>query len=128
MANLIIADDDPEILSLLELILSPHHTIRTASDGRQVLKLAEAEKPCLLLLDYHMPNMNGSTLAKKCNDLKLPFMFVTAESEWNTVQNIISLGALAYLLKPFNPQTCVTTVDEALGLASERAEHKVTCN
>ena len=127
MANLIIADDDPEILSLLELLLSQRHTIRTANDGLQALKLAEAEMPSLLLLDYHMPHMDGSTLAKKCNDLNIPFMFVTAESEWSTIQNIITLGALAYLLKPFNPQSCVTTVDEALRLANERVQHRAAC-
>jgi len=123
MANLIIADDDPEILSLLELLLSRNHTVRTANDGLQALQLAKEELPDLALLDYHMPKMNGDVLAKKCNDQKISFMFITAESEWNTVQNIISLGALAYLLKPFTPQRCVTTVDEALRLASERARH-----
>ena len=127
MANLIIADDDPEILSLLELLLSRYHTIRTATNGAQAIQLAEAEKPDLALLDYHMPGLNGDVLAKKCNDQKIPFMFITAESEWSTVQNIISLGALAYLLKPFNPQLCVTTVDEALRLANERISHSAAC-
>jgi len=123
MANLIIADDDPEILALLELLLSRNHTIRTANDGLQALQLAEAELPDLALLDYHMPKLDGIVLAKKCNDRKIPFMFITAESEWSAVQNIISLGALGYLLKPFTPQRCVTTVDEALRLAGERARH-----
>jgi len=123
MANLIIADDDPDILAVLELLLSRDHTIRTANDGLQALRLADAELPDLALLDYHMPKLDGIVLAERCNDRKIPFMFITAESEWSAVQNIIALGALGYLLKPFTPQRCVTTVDEALRLASERARH-----
>jgi len=120
MADLIIADDEPEILTLLERLLSLQHNVRVAGNGMEALQLVREQKPDLALLDYHMPHMNGAELAKQFNHHAVPFMFITGESEWEVIQEIISLGALAYLLKPFDPMKCIPTVEEALRLAGER--------
>lgn len=120
MANLIIADDDSEILTLLDRLLSHHHNVRTANDGIEALRLVKDEKPDLAVLDYHMPHMNGAELARQFNKQNVPFMFITGESEWDVIQNIVAMGSLAYLLKPFDPMKCMPTIQEALRLAEEK--------
>ncbi len=61
--KILIVEDDEPIRSLYEFKLSQEHfEVLTAIDGREGLKLAENEKPDLILLDLRMPNMNGDEM------------------------------------------------------------------
>ena len=59
-ATILLVDDAPEYLLLLEEILSRHYKIRVASSGTSALEFAtESPKPSLILLDVEMPGMDG---------------------------------------------------------------------
>ena len=76
MLKVLIADDDPDVLALLEAILE--HTgevleLKTAADGAEALNIWLWYQPDLLISDLDMPNCNGAQLAAKIRDLEPGF-------------------------------------------------------
>jgi DNA-binding response OmpR family regulator len=105
-ARILVADDDPEILSMISLRLSKRgFEIDEAQDGVQALALARQKKPDAVILDVMMPGMNGWEVARELRadrDLKdIGILILTAIGE--TVNEMTSplQGADQYLDKPF---------------------------
>lgn len=104
---LIIADDEPVNLRVLDSFLRVEgYRVRSVSDGPQVLKAVEKEKPHLLLLDIMMPGMSGyqvcEKLREKYNHAELPIIMLTALNQTEDRLRGFSAGANDYLSKPFN--------------------------
>ena len=60
LATILLVDDDPDIVRLLNMTLRPEgYRLLSASDGNAALEIARAERPDLLLLDWNMPGRNG---------------------------------------------------------------------
>jgi diguanylate cyclase (GGDEF)-like protein/PAS domain S-box-containing protein len=102
--TILIVDDTPENVSLLEAILSPEYTIRTASQGSEALQIAREMPPDLILLDILMPDMNGYDV---CRALKadaatkrIPVIFVTAMLEAGDETNGFEAGGVDFITKP----------------------------
>jgi len=105
--TILIADDDPQILTMLGIRLAKKgYTILEASDGLQTLKQARDHHPDLVLLDVMMPGKNGWEVAKELrgdDDLKnIGIVMLTAIGE--KVNGLTSplYGADAYVDKPFD--------------------------
>lgn len=105
-AGILIADDNPDNLKVLsETLKDIDSDIRIATDGEMTLASIEAEPPELLLLDIHMPRLDGYQV---CRQLKaelrfqdIPIIFISALSEsFNKVKGF-ELGAVDYISKPF---------------------------
>ena len=84
--NLLIIEDDPDIVELLQYNLQKEgHTVRAAGDGEAGLQLAQRDKPDLILLDLMMPGMNGldvcRALKAKVDTASIPVIMVTAKDE-----------------------------------------------
>lgn len=114
--KILIADDEPEIRSLLRLYLENEgYTVIEAEDGRKALELAEKEKPDLCLLDIMMPNVDGyhvlSQLRKESN---IPVVIISAKDADSEKILGLNLGADDYLAKPFNPLEAVARVNSAI--------------
>lgn len=105
--RIVIADDLPDNLELLERILTRDgHTVIRASNGEQALELTEREHPDLVLVDVLMPGMTGFEV---CRRLKAnaatrltPVVLVTALQETADRLNGINVGADDFLSKPVN--------------------------
>lgn len=69
-------------------------------DGRRVLARVQAESPDLVLLDVHLPQVSGLDLLRT---LDVDVMMLSAAAEAGAVRTALRRGALAYLLKPFDP-------------------------
>ncbi len=82
------------------------HDIVEAENGREALGVVEAEKPDLILSDWHMPEMTGIEFLKALNDkgLEIPFGFVTSESTAEMVEAATEAGAMFLLAKPFTAE------------------------
>jgi twitching motility two-component system response regulator PilH len=115
MATILIADDSPTALTLLQRILSPlGHRIVTAADGEEAQRALKDEPPDLVILDVVMPKLNGFEL---CRALKadpatasIPIFFVTsmdreADRWWGLKQ-----GADEYIMKPVDAGQLVEKV------------------
>src|SRR5262249_56810057 len=63
--TILIADDDPTVVQLLTLTLQPEgFRLLTASNGETALRMARAERPALILLDWQMPGADGMAVTR----------------------------------------------------------------
>ncbi len=113
--KILVADDDPPILRIVQIVLSKHGvTVITAQDGEEAFQMAIVEKPDAILLDIHMPKMNGLEVLSKLKategTARIPVGFLTAAKELETFKQAQELGGLLYVIKPFKPERLVDTV------------------
>lgn len=107
--RILLIEDDPDIQKMVQLSLKYQggHQVSVASGGAEGLKKAEAESPDLILLDVMMPEMDGY---ETCRRLKaqpgtrhIPVIFLSARAQHSEIQKGKDLGAIGYLVKPFDP-------------------------
>lgn len=114
-ATILIVDDAPDNISILNAILREHYKIKAASNGMRALTLANQQpKPALILLDIMMPEMDGYAV---CQQLKanpatvdIPVIFVTAKSDEANEAQGFELGAVDYITKPVKPPVVLARV------------------
>ncbi len=107
-ATVLVIDDSPDSLALLQGLLEDHYQVRLATTGQRGLEIASAPKPPdLILLDIMMPVMDGYEV---CRQLKahpqtrhIPVIFLTAKSAEDDEQMGLDLGAADYITKPISP-------------------------
>lgn len=103
--RILIADDDPELLSLLKFYLGKqgYETI-TAENGRQALEKAQAEKPDLVLMDVMMPELDGYHVAQALTERLGPacpkIILMTSRDTQREHGVALLSGAAATLQKP----------------------------
>jgi DNA-binding response OmpR family regulator len=104
--TILVADDDPQILSMLSLRLTKKgFTVIEATDGVATLALARAKHPDLIVLDVMMPGKNGWEVAKELRHDEatkdIGILVLTAIGETMNEMTSPLYGADAYLDKPF---------------------------
>ncbi len=119
--KILIADDSEDIRGSLSRLLNAYD-ITTAPDGESALKLALEEKPCLILLDIDMPGLNGLQVLERLGEVtpRPTAVMLTGDTELETGIRAISLGAYAYLTKPFEKDRVLETVQAALAEHARR--------
>lgn len=104
MKEILIIEDDPEIIKLLEIHLSNLiYNASTATDGEEGLNMALQNDYDLILLDLTLPTMDGVTICKRLREKKnTPIIMLTAKSE--EIDRVLGLemGADDYITKPFS--------------------------
>jgi len=108
MAKILVADDERDIRELIGFTLRfSSYEVITAKDGEEALRIAEQEKPDLVLLDVRMPKMTGyETCQRIKNDPKMkdiPVVFISAKGQEAEIEAGLKAGAIEYILKPFAP-------------------------
>jgi CheY-like chemotaxis protein len=116
-ATILIADDDPTIVRLLSLTLEPQgFRLLTASDGETALRIARAERPALVLLDWQMPGADGIAVTRALRadpdaDLRdVPVVLITGLAGGENTAVGFEAGVTDYLTKPFQPSHVRTRV------------------
>ena len=104
-ARVLVVDDSPDNLELLQGLLHDHYEIMLASGGEQALALTASQNPPdLILLDIMMPDIDGYEVCRrlKANALTqhIPVVFLTARSDEADEQRGFDLGAVDYITKP----------------------------
>ncbi|MCE2790308.1 MAG: response regulator [Saprospiraceae bacterium] len=117
---LLICDDNPTILSYLEVFLQNRYTILKASNGEEGLALAIEHLPDLILTDVVMPLMNGLELTGKIKKNPLtshiPVVILSGKDESEARISGQLAGADAYLTKPFHYQELILTLQNLYSL------------
>jgi DNA-binding response OmpR family regulator len=120
--KLLLVDDDPAIRLIAGRALTrAGFTVTMATDGAAALEAVRAERPEVILLDWMMPDIDGPEV---CRRLKadpaftgIPVIFLTARSQQAEVAAGLALGAVGYIVKPFD---ALTLGDELRALLARR--------
>jgi DNA-binding response OmpR family regulator len=113
--TVLIADDEPSILISLEYLLEQAgYQVLTARDGQEALDLALEHRPHLLLLDVMMPRLNGFDVCARLRAdpalAGLRVVMLTAKGRDVEISQGLSLGANAYVTKPFATRELMATI------------------
>jgi DNA-binding response OmpR family regulator len=109
MAKILIVDDDVEITTLLNTILSlSGFEISVVNDSTLAMETAESMKPDLFILDLMMPQPNGFELCRMIrsnpNLINTPIIIITAMDDLDSKNIAYAAGANDYLPKPFDQE------------------------
>jgi two-component system KDP operon response regulator KdpE len=99
-------DDEAGILRLIKLELSSQgFRVIVANDGEEALRLAEQQRPDIVILDIVMPDMSGLEVMRRLRErTSIPIILLTAKDHDEDKVRGLELGADDYLVKPFNPE------------------------
>jgi DNA-binding response OmpR family regulator len=105
--NILIIDDELTWLKITSHILKKNgYDVRTAKSGMEALKALKSYKPDLILSDVRMPDMNGFDLVDNLKKIpktsSTPIIFFSAIDDYDARKIARNLGAIDYLVKPFN--------------------------
>ncbi len=103
--KILVVDDEPEVRKLMEHFLTVRgYEVRLAENGRQGLAALDAFAPDVILLDMHMPEMDGVETLKQLavRSPGTPVIMVTVNDDVETTSRLLQLGAADYVPKPFN--------------------------
>jgi DNA-binding response OmpR family regulator len=117
--SLLLVDDDPEILALLQAKFKDEpFEIFTAAEGESALNMIRTQKPDLIVLDISLPGLSGLEICRSLkadkNTREIPIIMLSARSE--EIDRVLGLefGADDYVTKPFNPQELILRINSVL--------------
>nr|WP_243268000.1 response regulator [Sulfitobacter sp. DSM 110093] len=110
MIKILIVEDQPDILEIIKLSLELYDSFEVAEcdSGEAALLRASEFNPEVLLLDYMMPDMSGPQTLEKLRQLPgladVPAIFLTARVGESAESEMLALGAIEVITKPFKPR------------------------
>ena len=123
--KIMVVDDEHLIRWSLEQNLKKQgYDVCTAGTGEDALRLAREEQPELVLLDYHLPGINGLEVLQRLKEIDedIPVIMVTAQGGLETAVNTMRHGAYDYINKPFNLDEMAIVIRKALENSDLRRE------
>jgi putative two-component system response regulator len=120
-ATILIVDDSPGSLSLMNCLLEGDYIVRVASGGEKALKIAASDSPPdLILLDVMMPGMDGYEVCRqlKCDPRtrSIPVIFFSGGSGMEDRKKGLELGAVGYITKLIEPVIAVAFIQQQMAL------------
>jgi DNA-binding response OmpR family regulator len=117
---ILVADDDPDILTLVTVRLErAGYAVVTARDGEEAVQVALDRRPDLAVLDVMMPRADGYEATRRLRGhsetSRMPIILLTARVQEEDIARGIEAGADDYVMKPFSPQELGARVHSALG-------------
>jgi two-component system phosphate regulon response regulator PhoB len=114
MKRVLVIEDDPDFCEAVVRTLTPYYQPLKAHTGQEGLKVATAEKPDLVLIDLHLPEMSGfevcEQLRSRPGTRDIPIIILTGESEPDSRVKGLDAGADDYVSKPFHAQELLARI------------------
>ena len=122
--KILIADDEPNIVTALELLLQRNgYEVHVARNGEEALKLVEDCNPDLVLLDVMMPVRSGydvCTRIRECAEWRhIKIIMLSAKGRDAEINRGLSIGADLYVTKPFSTRELMGKIKELLDQSIE---------
>ncbi|SNR98281.1 two component transcriptional regulator, AraC family [Anaerovirgula multivorans] len=128
MIKLLIADDEHIVIESLKFIIEKSldgvEIVATARSGREAIEKTLNLKPDVVLMDIHMPGINGMDAIRhiKSTHPDVLFIIITAYEYFQYAKDAVNLGVFEYLLKPVNRQKVIKTIQDAKEVIYNRRE------
>jgi DNA-binding response OmpR family regulator len=124
---ILVVDDDQKLVEVVRLYLErERYQVLVAYDGITALSLARQAHPCLAILDWMLPHLDGLDLCRLLHrDARLPVILLTAKASEEEMLLGLQQGADDYLTKPFRPRELVARVAAVLRRAYPEAETRL---
>ena len=118
--RVLVCDDDPVILRLLEVNLELEgFEVLTGNNGEEGVEIAQRERPDLVILDIMMPKMDGYEACRRIKAEEetrhIPIVFLSAKAQASDIEKGKSYGVAEYLTKPFDPTDLTDLVFKLVG-------------
>lgn len=115
----LLVDDEPNFVFMVKNRLQARgYEVVTASDGKAALEQIRSAKPDLILLDVLMPVMDGwealQQLQESRGTKKIPVIMFSAKGQPDDLKLSRELGAVDYILKPFEPVELIQKIEKAI--------------
>jgi len=123
-ASILVVDDDPDLLRLMQIRLTAAgYAVTTAESAERALAQASVARPQLLVTDLRMGGMDGMALYDSIHaqNPTLPVIILTAHGTIPDAVAAVKRGVFGYLTKPFEAKTLLTEIERALTLSGDRA-------
>lgn len=119
MARILIVEDEPDVLLLLEnRVKGAGHDVVSATNGEEGLTLVATEKPDLVVLDWMMPRRDGIEVCEEIRasdpDHRTKVLMLTARSQQSDVDRAMEAGADDYIVKPFSSRDLIERINALL--------------
>ena len=117
LKKIFVADDDPDILDILRMMLKTRgYAVEVSSNANELFEYRQEELPDLILLDIWMSGLDGRDICVKLkendNTKNIPVLFISANSNIHTITK--EYHADGYIAKPFDMNAFLNTVRETL--------------
>ncbi|HTL48561.1 MAG TPA: response regulator [Verrucomicrobiae bacterium] len=119
MSKLLVVDDEVEICDFLKAFFEEREfDVRTAHNGPEALQMIQAELPQVVLLDIHMPGMDGMNVLRqiKKDFPRTKVIMVTAIETREKIEEAMRLGADNYITKPLSLEYLEKDVQDKIEL------------
>ncbi|MBK5959103.1 DNA-binding response regulator [Rhodoplanes elegans] len=118
-----IIDDDPAVRDALSVVLTLEgYHVTTFADGHSFLAAVRSRAPACIILDVHMPGRSGLDILKELNakNYPAPVFIISGQGDIPMAVEAIKNGAFDFIEKPFDAETVVNRVRDAIEAASRR--------
>jgi two-component system, NtrC family, response regulator HydG len=122
MEKILIIDDDKDLCFVLKRFLSKHNfEVLEATTGRTALEILDSVEPDLILCDFRLEDMSGSSILRKIKEKNpsVPVIIITGYSNIKTAVEVMKLGAMDYVTKPLLPDEILLTIKKALNKSAD---------
>ena len=118
--NILVVDDDKMNLAIVQKMLGIRYDVACVSSVREAIAYLNTNIPSMILLDLHMPEMNGLEVLEKIREqdnlADIPVVFLTADNDRKTEIDIFKAGAMDFIQKPFVAEVVIQRISRILEL------------
>ena len=117
-----VLDDEPQMCKALgRLLKTQGFEVVTFALGEDLLAACASRMPDCLLLDLHMPDINGFEVLERlaAQHMPMPVVVITGHDQPGNAERVRALGAVEYLLKPVNEQSLLAAIAKAMRPSSQ---------
>ncbi len=117
--TILIVEDNPDNMYVLDHLLTRHgYVVQQAMRGDDAVRLVDEHEPDLVLMDMHMPGMDGYAVVRALRDRPvlrtLPVIAVTAASMPGDREAMLAAGCTDYVAKPIDPRAVLQLIQDYL--------------